>query len=94
MPVPALLVCELVVVIRPSGELEEREDGSKGERRPEVEDARGLREEVYQREWESRGAKSGRTENMVAFVLVRLQALFRIGSDVGWLLVDKPRAEF
>lgn len=52
MLVLMLLVWELVVVIRPSAELEESEDGSKGQRRPEVEDARGLREEVYQREWD------------------------------------------
>lgn len=50
VPGITLLVCELVV-IRPSGEVEE-EDGSKAERRLEVEDARGLREEVYQREWD------------------------------------------
>lgn len=53
MPVVLWLVaCELL--IRPSGEVEEERerDGSKGERRPEVEDARGLREEVYQREWD------------------------------------------
>lgn len=42
-----------VLVMSPSGEVEEaREEGSKGERRPEVEEARGLREEVYQREWD------------------------------------------
>lgn len=48
-----LLACELLV-ISPSAEVEEERerDASKGERRPEVEEARGLRDEVYQREWD------------------------------------------
>ena len=53
MVVFALLpACELLV-ISPSGDVDDTsEDGSKGEIRPEVEEARGLREEVYHREWD------------------------------------------